>query len=146
MTKFEGDAGSAGRTECRDAEEGVEEGGVGLEVRRKLEEHDAKFVCLADGFECGDELGYIRIAFAEAFEVGDALRRFEAEVKVGRSGGEPAFEHLRGGQSAEGIVHLDRGKLRGVELEEFFRGSARRIELGFPGWISPAGGPGMDAS
>ena len=66
----------------------------------------------------------ICIAVAEAFEVGDALRGLEAEAKVRRSSGEPAFEHLCGGQCAEGVVDLDGGELRGVKLEELFGGSA----------------------
>ena len=56
--------------------------------------------------------------------MGDALRSFEAEAEVGGRCGEPAFEHLRGGEGAEGVVDLDGVELRGVELEELLGGES----------------------
>ena len=40
---------------------------------------------------------------------------------------------------AEGVVHLDGVQLRGVVLQHFFSGGFGRVELGFPGGISPTG-------
>ncbi len=57
--------------------------GVGGEVGRELEEEQAELAGLAEGLERVDELGEVGVAVLEAFEVGDALRGFEAEAEVG---------------------------------------------------------------
>ena len=146
MTKLECDARCPGSTQRGEVEKAVEQHGVGLEVRRELEEYDAEFIRLTDRFERGDKLGHIGIAFVETLEVGDALRSFETEAKMGGSCGEPAFERFCCGQGAKGVVDLDGGQLRGIKPEEIFCRSARRVELRFPRRVSPAGGSGMDSN
>ena len=125
-------------------EEGAEEDGVCGEVRRELEEEQAEFAGFAEGLERVYELGEVGVAVLEALEVGDALRRFEAEAKVGRGLGEPAFCEFYCWEGAEGVVDLDRGQLGGVELEELFGGEFGRVEVGLPGGVGPAGGSGED--
>ncbi len=94
--------------------------------------------------KCGDKLCDIALALAQPLEVRDALRRFEAEAEVRRSRGQPALEHLRRRQSTEGVVDLNRGQLRCVELEEALRRRACRIELRLPCRISPARSSGIE--
>ena len=77
--------------------------------------------------------------------MGDALWGFEAEAEAGGGCGEPAFEHLCGGQGAEGVVNLDRVELGGVELEEFLCRDVGGIEAGLPCGVGPAGGSGEEA-
>lgn len=135
-----------GRVKCGNRKKGSEQGSIGFEVWWKLKEQKAQLACLPDWFESGDELRYIRVTFAQTFEMGNALRCFEAEAEVGWSGGKPVLEHLYGRQRSEGVIDLDRGELRGVELKKLFCGSARRVKVGLPRWISPTRGSGINAS
>ena len=144
VAELEGDGWCSGGAEGGCGEEGGEALGVGFEVGRELEEEEAEFAGLADGFECGDELGYVVGAVGEALEVRDALGRLEAEAEVRRRGGEPGFEHGGRGEGAEGVVDFDRGELGGVELEELFGGRFCGVEGGLPGGVGPAGGSGED--
>ena len=98
------------------------------------------------GSSACDELGDVGVAVAEALEVGDALRGFEAEAEGGGGGGEPAFEHFGGGQGAEGVVDLDGVELGGVELEELLGGDVGGVEAGLPGGVGPAGGSGEEVA
>ena len=137
VAELEGDRGCPRSTQCGDFEKGRQTGSVGFEIRGKLEENEAQFTGLTHRLEDGDQVGDIVVAVGKTFNVGDPLWRFEAEAKKWVSGRKPVFEHLCGGQRTEGVVDLDRTKLRGVELEEFFRGCRGRVEGGLPCGVGP---------
>jgi hypothetical protein len=137
VAELEGDRRCSRSTESRRFEEGRQPGGVGLEVRGKLEEDEAEFAGLAHRLEDRDQVGDVVVTVGKAFDVGDALRRLEAEAKERLGGRQPVFEHLRGGQRSEGVVDLDGTELRGVELEEFLSGRRGRVEGGFPCRVGP---------
>jgi hypothetical protein len=105
-----------------------------------LEEEETETAGGADGGERVDELGDVGLGVAEALEMGDALRGFEAESEVSGRRAKPGFEGFGGGECTEGVVDLDGVELGCVELEEFFGGDVGGIEAGLPGGIGPAGG------
>ena len=78
------------------------------------------------------------MAFAQVLEVGDALRSLEAETEAGWCGVEPALQLGGGGQSAEGVVDLDGGEMRGVKVQKGARGDVLGIKAGLPGEVGPA--------
>jgi len=125
-------------------EEVAKAGVVGGEVWRKLEEQGAEFAGVAGRGECGDEFGYGFVAIAQALEMSDALRSFEAETEAGRGGVEPALQLGFGGQGAEGVVDFDRGEARGVDVQEGARGNVSGVEAGLPCGVGPAGGSGKE--
>ena len=75
--------------ETAEVEEGFEAGVVCGEVGWELEEEWAELAGGVRGCDGGDELGEACAALAEALEVGDALRGFEAETEGWRGDGEP---------------------------------------------------------
>ena len=113
---------------------------VGLEVGWELKEEQPEAAGFVGGRESLDELGDIGFRVAESFEVSDALGGLEAETEVRRRGAKPAFEHLDGGQRAEGVVDFDGVELGGVVLEELFCGNGGWVEAGLPRGIDPTGG------
>jgi len=126
----------------RRGEEIGEAGMIGDEVGRELEEQWAELAGATRGFERGDELSYGVMAIAQALEVGDSLLGLEAETKAGGCGVEPALQLSGSGEGAEGVVDLNRGEARSVDVEEGAGRNVGRVEAGLPGGIGPAGGSG----
>jgi len=116
VAELEGDGRGASDAESRSFEEGGEACPIGPEVRWKLEEDEAELAGLADGLKNREEEGDVIGAVGEPLDVGDTLRRLEAEAEERLAERKPVFDHLGGGQSAKSIVDLDRAELRGVIL------------------------------
>ena len=140
MSELKGDARRGRAGERGKAEEVSQEGGVGLEVWRQLEEERPESAGGGDRRECGEELVDVGRGIAQTAEVGNALGCLEGEAEVRRGCGEPAIEHLWRGQSAERVVDFDRREAGAVEGEEVPLGEASRVEARLPGRIGPAGG------
>jgi len=145
VAELEGDRRCAGSAESRGLEESRQPGGVGLEVRRKLEEDETEFTGLAHRLEDGDQVGDVVLAIGQPFDVRDALRGLEAEAKERLGGRQPVFEHLRGGQRPKGVVDFYGAELRGVELEEFFCGCRGGVEGRLPCRVGPTRGSSENA-
>ncbi len=92
VAELEGELEARFGLECAGFEEGGQAGEVGAEVGWKLEEQQAELSGGSCGLEGGDELGDGGVAFAQALEVGDALRGFEAETEAGGRRVEPELE------------------------------------------------------
>ena len=58
--------------------------------------------------------------------------RLARELKIGRSGVQPAFQHAGTDEAAKGVVHLNTVQARCVVFEKSFGGKILRIEIGFP--------------
>src|SRR5438876_8383714 len=95
VTELERDRRRIGCSKRRKCKEAAESLGIGLEVRRKLEEKEPKLARLPHGLERRDKLSHIVCALLQPLEMRNALWSLEAEPEVRRSRGQPAFEHLR---------------------------------------------------
>src|SRR5579875_1542371 len=111
MTELKGYLGGRGCAQRGCLQEGGEAREVCLEVGWKLEEDRTELARVPCGLEGSEETVELVPAFAQAREMGDALRSLEAEAEAGRSRREPAFQLGARGQGAEGVVDLHRGKL-----------------------------------
>ena len=118
VAEFECGHGRRGAGKRRRGEEVGEQRGVGLEVWRKLEQHRPQLARGAHRFQHVDEPAGNLVAVAQAAEVGDALRGFEAEPEAGRRGREPSGQRRCRRKRAKGVVDLDRVELRRVVLQK----------------------------
>lgn len=144
MAELEGDGQGSGTVEGWGREKIAEAFGIGLHIRRQLEEQEAEFSGLAHGFEDTSEIGDVGFAVVEPLDMGDALWGFEAEAKERWCCGKPVLQHGCCGESAEGVVHLDGTELGGVELEEALLGESFRVEGRLPCGVGPAGSASED--
>jgi hypothetical protein len=119
VAELEGDGRGAGFVQHGAREEIREQREIEFEVRGKLEEQKAELAGLTDGLERVHKLGDESVAVAETLEMGDALRRLEAETKASGSGGEPVLQGGDARKLTEGVVHLNRVELGAIKWKEF---------------------------
>ena len=84
------------------------------------------------------------VEVGEFFHVGDEAAAFECVDEFFGDAFGPAADHRFGGESIEGGVDFDGGKLGGEIFELETRGKFGRIEMGVPGFVSEAAGADVD--
>ena len=122
----------------RGGEEAVEPRGVGLPVRRQLDEDGAegRAQLAGDLEEALDR--FVRIL--EALDVAAVAAEFQGVFEALRRGLAPVPEGLRPRQVVEGVVDLDAVELAGVVLEPALLRQVLRVEGALPVRVLVAGG------
>ena len=126
MPELEGGAGSLGE-KVQELLQAVE---VLLEVGRKLEENHAEPG--PEGLEGFEQVGRLLLGALEALEVGDPARGLDREAEVIGHLRCPGLEHARLGQTVEGVVDLDGGKLRCVKPKHLAGRQVLGVEAPLP--------------
>ena len=124
---------------CGFFQKGCQPLGVCFEIWRQLKKHRSEAFLLDDRLDGSSKSTQASRAILEARNVGDPLWSLKGKAEVRSCIRKPRSDCCRARQTAERIVDLYGIQLRRIELQKLFRWSFRRVKIGLPCRISPAG-------